>query len=155
MEDFSWSLQTDSASQPGSVSLWAHSSSHAPHFRSSGKSWSLVVVPDHSREGRLVLGTSQEQAWGREAFPSISTPATLDSLGTPAEAGPAWLTPHRDKDPPSSKTKPSKPCCLPGLSSTSALSSIHAEEKHQVGNLGWDPAPLASVSPSLLPTVLP
>lgn len=125
---------------------------HAPHCRNSGKSWSLVVISDHTREDSLVPGTSQEQALWREAFSPTSTPATPGSPGTPAEAGPAWLTPHRGKDPPSSKTKSH---FLPGLSSTNALCSIQAEKKHHIGNLGWDPAPLASVSPSLLPAVLP
>lgn len=81
-----------------------------------------------------------------EAFPPISTP------GTTAEAGPDWPTPHRGKNPPSSvlnpTVSPASPLPLPSASD-------EAEEKHGVGNFGGDPGPPASVSPSLLPAVLP
>lgn len=124
---------------------------HAPHCRNSGKSWSLVVISDHTREDSLVPGTSQEQALWREAFSPTSTPATPGSPGTPAEAGPAWLTPHRGKDPPSSKTKSH---FLPGLSSTNALCSIQAEKKasHWQPRVGPSPSGLSfPISPPCSP----
>lgn len=113
--------------------LCAHNASHAPHPGNSGKSWALVVTPAHSREDRLAPGPSQEPAWGGEARSPARTPATPGTPDPSVEAGPAWLTPHRDKDPQSSETKP---CCLPGLLCTCALSSIKAGEEHRVGNSG-------------------
>lgn len=63
------------------------------------------------------------------------TPAANGPPGATAEASLAWPTPCRDRDPPSSITKP---CCLPGLSPTPLPSaSSVAEDEPQALHAGW------------------